>query len=203
MQTTRQRILQYLHINRQATAPELSLTFDLTQANIRHHLEILEKRGQIEIIGQTPSDQPGRPCHVYMLTKSAQENALDELASALLVESLTGKSDAKRKQKLASTARQLAGKEHDPSQSLLIRLGNAVQRLNDLNYKAHWEAHADSPQILLGRCPYAPIINRHPELCEMDTQMIRLLTGEEFEQVEKISRSQSGPASCRFCIKTT
>ncbi len=203
MQTTRQRILHYLHINRQASAPELSLTFNLTQANIRHHLDILEKNGQIEIIGQAPSEQPGRPCHVYMLTKTAQENALDELASALLIESLTGKTTNQRKQMLTSTARQLAGKGHDPKQSILIRLGNAVQRLNDLNYKAHWEAHADSPHILLGRCPYAPIINRHPELCEMDTHMIQLLTGEEFEQVEKISRSQSGPAHCRFCIQST
>jgi predicted ArsR family transcriptional regulator len=200
MQTTRQRILQYLHLNRQATAPELSLTFDLTQANIRYHLDILEKNGQIEIIGQVPTELPGRPSHVYMLSRAAQENALDELASALLIENLSGKTSSQRKRKLTATARQLAGKEHNPGQSLLIRLGTAVQRLNDLNYKAHWEAHADSPQILLGRCPYAKIINRHPELCEMDTHMIQILTGENFEQVEKISRTQAGPAHCRFCI---
>ena len=125
---------------------------------------------------------------------------MDELASALLVENLSGKTSSQRKRKLTATARQLAGKDHDSNQSILIRLGNAVQRLNDLNYKAHWEARADSPHLLLGRCPYAPIINRHPELCEMDAHMIQILTGENFEQVEKISRTQAGPAQCRFCI---
>lgn len=201
MQNTRQRILQYLRIHRQATAPELSLTFDLTQANIRHHLTILEKTGQVEVIGQSPSDQPGRPSHVYMLTRTAQDNALDELASALLVDALSGKSAGQRRKKLAATARQLAGMAHDPNRSTVIRLGSAVQRLNDLNYNAHWEAHPDSPHILLGRCPYAQILNRHPELCEMDAELIQILTGENFEQVEKISRSQSGPAHCRFCVK--
>jgi len=201
MQTTRQRILQYLHLHRQATAPELSLTFDLTQANIRHHLDILEHNGQIEVIGQAPSGQPGRPSHVYMLTRKAQDNALDELASALLVESLSGKSAGQRRKKLSATARQLAGMQSDPNRSIVIRLGSAVRRLNDLNYNAHWEAHPDSPHILLGRCPYAQILNRHPELCEMDTHLIQILTGENFEQVEKISRSQSGPGHCRFCVK--
>jgi predicted ArsR family transcriptional regulator len=135
-----------------------------------------------------------------MLTKSAQDNALDELASALLLENISGRSSSQRQRKLSRTARQLAGIEPDPTSSIIIRLGAAVQRLNNLNYKAHWEAHAESPQVLLGRCPYAPIINRHPELCEMDVHLINTLTGENFRQVEKISRTQSGPAHCRFCL---
>ena len=201
MQTTRQRILQFLRTHRQATAPELSLTFDLTQANIRHHLNILEKNGQIEVVGQAPSEQPGRPSHVYMLTRTAQDNSLDELSSALLIESLSGKNAGQRQKKLRSTARQLAGMQHDPDRSIIVRLGSAVQRLNDLNYNAHWEAHPDSPHVLLGRCPYATILSRHPELCEMDEHLIQILTGENFTLVEKISRSQSGPAYCRFCVQ--
>lgn len=200
MQNTRERIIQYLNTHHQATAPELSLTFNQTQANIRHHLEILQQRGLVEVIGQTNPEQRGRPSLVYMLTKTAQANALDELASALLLDSLGGKSGKQRERILGSTARQLAGITADFSKSITIRLGQAVSRLNDLNYKAHWEAHADSPHILLGRCPYAPILNRHPELCQMDRELINNLTGLEFEQVEKMSRQHTGPVNCRFCL---
>jgi len=200
MQNTRQRILQYLNTHHQATAPELSLTFDLTQANIRHHLEILQQRGIVEVIGQTSPGQRGRPSLVYMLTKTAQANALDELASALLLDRLTGKPPKQRERILSSTARQLAGIAPDFSKSITIRLGQTVSRLNDLNYKAHWEAHADSPHVVLGRCPYAPILNRHPELCQMDRELINLLSGLDFTQVEKISRQQAGPVNCRFCL---
>jgi predicted ArsR family transcriptional regulator len=82
-------------------------------------------------------------------------------------------------------------------------LGEAIIRLNDLNYKAHWEAHTDSPHIILGACPYARIINIHPELCEMDAYLISALTGEEFSQIEKISRHPDGPPHCRFCLTET
>ncbi|MBN2043695.1 MAG: ArsR family transcriptional regulator [Anaerolineales bacterium] len=201
MQKTRERILQYLETHYQTTATELSLTFNLTQANIRHHLNILQERGVIELVGQTAADGRGRPSLVYMLSKEAQENALDELASALLLESLSGKSASQKEKFLSSAAQQLAGFTADFSNSVTIRLGQTVNRLNDLNYKAHWEAHAKSPHILIGRCPYAPIINRHPELCLMDKELINNLTGLEFTQVEKMSRRQSGPATCRFCLK--
>jgi predicted ArsR family transcriptional regulator len=200
MQNTRTRILQYLNTHHQATAPELSRTFDLTQANIRHHLEILQQSGEIEVIGQTQSQGRGRPSLVYMLTKTAQDNALDELASALLLERLSGKTARQRGRILSDTARQLAGITADFSKSITIRLGQAVNRLNDLNYKSHWEAHADSPHVVLGRCPYAPILNRHPELCQMDRELINSLTGLEFKQVEKITRQQNGPMHCRFCL---
>jgi predicted ArsR family transcriptional regulator len=201
VQKTRERILQYLNTHHQATAPQLSLTFNLTQANIRHHLDILQEKGEIEVVGQSGGEGRGRPSLVYMLSREAQENALDELASAMLVEGLSGKSSKQREKILAGTARQLAGITADFSKSITIRLGQAVSRLNDLAYKAHWEAHAASPHIFLGRCPYAPIINRHPELCQMDQELINHLTGLEFRLVEKMTRQQSGPAHCRFCLK--
>ena len=69
MQNTRQRILQYLEKNSQATAPELSQVLDLTQANIRHHLGVLENDGKIEVIGETPASGRGRPTLVFMAAR--------------------------------------------------------------------------------------------------------------------------------------
>jgi predicted ArsR family transcriptional regulator len=201
MQNTRQRILNYLKNNQQATAPEISLILDLTQANIRHHLNVLEKDGYIEVIGQTKETRRGRPTHIYMLSKAAQDNTLDELASALLKEIRDERTASQRHRKLRTIARSMAGLHPIPNKSITIQLSRAVQRLNDLNYNAHWEAHASAPQVFLGHCPFAQIINQHPEICQLDSEILRHLTGTEFIQVEKISRSQQGPMHCRFVLK--
>ena len=201
MQNTRLRILNYLENHNQATAPELSLILNHTQANIRHHLKVLVRDGHIEIIGQVHTKGRGRPTDIYMLTKTAQEGALDQLASALLTALLEAKNSSRRANTLKKIAQYLAQTDSEPNKSITIQLSNTVQRLNELNYKAHWEAHASAPQIMFGRCPYAQIINRHPELCSMDAQMLHLLTGEDFIQVEKISRSQQGPTHCRFILE--
>lgn len=201
MQNTRQRIISYLKNNHQATAPELSLFLNMTQANIRHHLDVLHRDGYIEVIGHNKASGRGRPTHVFMLSKNAQDNALDQLASALLWEIRDNKNAKQKQQKLNKIAKNLAGSQSETNKSITIRLGKAVQRLNDLNYKAHWEAHASAPHIFLGRCPFAQIINRHPELCQMDTEILKNLTGVEFVQLEKISRSQQGPIHCRFILK--
>jgi len=201
VQNTRQRIISYLTNNHQATAPQLSRYLNLTQANIRHHLDVLQRDGYIQVIGQNKASGRGRPTHIFMLSKSAQDNALDQLASALLGEIRDTKNEKQRRQKLDKIAKNLAGIHPDQNKSITIQLSRAAQRLNDLNYKAHWEAHASAPQIFLGRCPFAQIINRHPELCQMDEELLRHLTGAEFVQLEKISRTQQGPMHCRFILK--
>lgn len=201
MQTTRQRIIQYLKLHRQATSPELSRVLDLTQANIRHHLGVLEEEGYVEVIGQTTNSTRGRPTYIYMLTKSAQSDGLDTLSSALLAEGLDAISQTKKRKFLENTAKRIAGTSPKTQKSITIQLSQAVQRLNELNYNAHWEAHAEGPHIFLGICPYAKIIQRYPELCQMDAALIEHLTGQEFTQVEKISRRQDGPPHCRFVLK--
>ena len=202
MQNTRQRILNYLENHHQATAPELSLILDQTQANIRHHLNVLEQDGHIESIGQSQAQGRGRPTYIYMLSKTAQQNALDELASALLKTFQEETASPKSRHKIRKIAKHMAGrKQPETKKSITIQLGKAVQRLNELNYKAHWEAHATAPQIIFERCPYAQIINRHPELCAMDSHLLSHLTGATFVQMEKISRTRQGPTHCRFVLK--
>ena len=201
MQNTRQRIISYLKNNHQATAPQLSLFLNMTQANIRHHLDVLQRDGYIQAIGQNKASGRGRPTQIFMLSKNVQDNALDQLASALLGEIRDNKNAYQRSQKLSKIAKNLAGIHPDQNKSITIQLSKAVQRLNDLNYKAHWEAHASAPQIFLGRCPFAQIINRHPELCQMDAALLKHLTGADFVQLEKISRAQQGPMHCRFILK--
>ena len=198
MQTTRARILSYLDSNHQATAPQLAALLDKTEANVRYHLNILLKEGQIEFVGQASLPGAGRPTHVYMLSKESQEHGLDNLASALLDESI--QTNRQKLRYLQNIADKLVRTPPKPQKSITIQLGAAVQRLNELKYKAHWEAHLDGPRVLFAQCPYAKIIHRHPELCEMDELLLTSLTGVKCRQEQKISRTQAGKRHCQFIL---
>lgn len=201
MQTTRQRILHYLKTNHQATAVELSQVLDMTPANIRHHLSVLEKDGRVEVVGQNPPEGRGRPNHIYMPTRQAQDHALDSLAGALLDEIESQSSPTQRDKQLKKLARRLSGSSQPTKTSITIRLGRSIQRLNELHYQAHWEAHPDGPQVFLNQCPYAQILDAHPELCQMDQYLLEHLLDAPVDQVEKISRSPEGPFHCRFVLQ--
>lgn len=198
MSATRQRILELLNKRHSASAPELSRTLGMTEANVRHHLAVLERAGQVEVVGEVASGGRGRPTYRYMLTPQAQPHGLDRLAAALLDELGPGRRGEKRRQALAE---RLAGLEEPPHGPPAARLNAAAERLSELGYRAHWEAHAAGPQVILGRCPYAAIIDEHPELCGMDADLLKALTGNEVEQTGKFARRPEGPAVCVFAIK--
>ena len=200
MQSTRQRILNYLKTNQQVTAPQLAAALDKTQANIRYHLDVLQRDGHIEIVGFEPQKNAGRPTNLYMLTKESQDNALDALASALLDVTVPGSSPKQRTQHLQAIANMLIQDAQPSQKSITLKISGAVQRLEELQYKARWEAHREGPKILFAQCPYAKIIHQHPELCEMDALMISSLTGLECHQELKISRTQAGPDHCQFAL---
>ncbi|MBN1452721.1 MAG: helix-turn-helix domain-containing protein [Anaerolineales bacterium] len=199
MQSTRQRIMDYLEENHSATAPELSRFFAMTVANLRHHLNALGEMGMVEVVGQVEPEGRGRPALIYMPTRTAQEHNLDTLASALLGEilaSLEGQVD-----RIKNLAKRLEDGRGVTTGAITRRLLAVVHRLNNLHYKAHWEAHADAPRIILGRCPYAAIIADHPELCQMDAFLIEELAGIPANQLEKLTHSPDGPFRCVFALR--
>jgi predicted ArsR family transcriptional regulator len=103
----------------------------------------------------------------------------------------------------AALARGLLGQLGPPRNRLpaTLRLVELVRALNGAHYQAHWEAGAEGPRILFGHCPYAAIIARHPELCEMD----RLALGEHMHadaaQLAKINPTALGASQCVFVLR--
>ncbi len=73
MQKTRQRILEYLRQNGEATVGELSQELDnLTAVTVRHHLDVLRSEGLVAAPIPVHRDAPGRPRYVYRLTEKAE-----------------------------------------------------------------------------------------------------------------------------------
>jgi len=121
------------------------------------------------------------------------------LVEALLQEIAIEKSTTKRLKTLQSIAEKLTGTSHSHG-NLTQRLYRAIKRLSELNYNARWEAHPETPKIILGNCPYSSIIHNHPEICLIDKYLIEGLLTTTVAQETKLSRDDRGYSSCLFNI---
>jgi predicted ArsR family transcriptional regulator len=95
-------------------------------------------------------------------------------------------------------AKRLAGDANFKSQPVAKRLTLVIEKLNQMNYHARWEAGPQGPRIIFAHCPYAAIIANHPELCRMDEAILGELMGQSAEQLTKIG--QDGSLSCLFAL---
>lgn len=193
--STRDQILTYLARHQTASAAQISHALQLSAADIRHHLAGLARAGMVQRAGTTSTGERGRPRQLYRLTPQARQHNLVGLAHSLLNHLLA----AGNVQELDQLAKRLAN--FDPSAtSQAQRLVQAIKRLNELEYEARWEAHAGAPVILFGNCPYAPLIDQHPELCQMDAALIAHLSGLNADQTAKLKPNSLGALQCMFRI---
>jgi predicted ArsR family transcriptional regulator len=202
MPTSRQQILAYIRKHQTASAADISRALGMTQANARHHLAHLEANGLIEVTGQRRAQGRGRPMLVYALSRQALGDNLDNLAGGLMSELLDGLAGKDRDIRLRALAKRLAGEYNANStvQAIPItrRLAQVIERLNELHYQARWEASAGGPRIILGHCPYAGIIEAHPELCQMDAYLLEEWCGSHVQQAAKLQVSDIGLPFCEF-----
>ena len=191
MTTARQKVLTYFSKARTASAREISRSLKLSPATVRHHLRVLVSDGRLELASVRGRDSRGRPEKVYSLPRAALGHNLDMLSDALLVEA----GPALRVEALAA---HLAGESDFAGQPLSKRLNLTVEELNRMNYHAHWEAGLEGPRIVLGHCPYAAILGKHPELCSMDRALLKQLTGQPTMQIFRTGRD--GSSVCVFVM---
>ena len=130
----------------------------------------------------------GRPEKVYSLPRAALGDNVSALAEALLVE--TGS-----RLKVDALAKRLAGNADFSSQLIAKRLNSVVEKMNQMNYHARWEAGADGPRVLFSHCPYAAIVGSHAELCNMDESLVSQLI---VRPVRRESKSETQKGFCPF-----
>jgi predicted ArsR family transcriptional regulator len=197
---TRLRILDYLRKHQTASVYELSSILDMTGANVRHHLGVLESTDLIEVISQRQLGR-GRPVNVYGLSRRILGDGLDGLAVAMFAGLLRDAPESEEEERLVSISIHLGGADKpDRDAPLARRLTSAVDRLNELHYQARWEAGLDGPRIILGHCPYAAILATTPELCRMDEYLLEQRSGLSVEQVAKLQPSTNGYPFCLFRV---
>jgi len=191
MTTVRQKILAYFNKTRSASAREISRALKMSTATVRHHLRLLASDGRLEMTSVRGLDGRGRPEKVYGLPRSALGDNLAALSEALLTE-------AGPAVQMEALAKHLMRDSNFASQPLARRLNLTVEKLNQMNYHAHWEAGSEGPRIIFSHCPYAAIIEKHPELCKMDDALLRELMGQPARQMFKIGKE--GSSVCVFVV---
>lgn len=191
--TVRQKVLTYMMKSRIASAREISRALKMSPATVRHHLRVLTSDGRLELAAPQASVRVtrGRPEKVYSLPRAALGDNLAALSEALLTE-------AGPRVQMEAIAKRLTGNASFADQPLAKRLNLTVETFNRMNYHARWEAGSEGPRILFGHCPYAAILEKHPELCRMDQAMLRELMGQSATQIFRTGKD--GSSVCVFVI---
>lgn len=191
MVTARQKVLTYLTKTRTASAREVSRSLKMSPATVRHHLRVLVADGRLEMVFVRGRERRGRPEKVYSLPSSALGDNLAALGEAVLSEAGTAI-------QMKELAKRLAGDSNFANQPIAKRLNSSVEKLNQMNYHARWEAGPQGPRLIFGHCPYAALIGKHPELCQMDEALLEQLMGEAVTQLFKIGKE--GSSICVFAL---
>ena len=191
MTTARQKIVAFFVKTRTASAREIARALKMSTPTVRHHLRVLASDGRLEIVVGREREGKGRPEKLYSLPQSALGDNLAALGDALMAEAGSGL----RPERLA---RRLSAEVNLAGQPLVRQLNLTVERLNAMNYHARWEAGSQGPRVIFTHCPYAAIIEKHPELCQMDQAMLREWMGQPASQIFK--RGKDGSSVCMFAL---
>lgn len=200
MITSRQKILNYIIEQQSVTAEELSRVFRVTPANIRHHLSVLADQGSVTVAGYRPTSTRGRPAQIYCAILNNRQNNIEVLADVLLSELNKDPSDLLCEQLISKLASKMTSRFQVESSNPTRRLYSSIRILNQMNYRAHWEAHIENPHIIFDQCPYRSLIEHHPELCQLDKCILEVLLSAQVRQIEKNSLSLKGLPQCTFAL---
>jgi DeoR family transcriptional regulator, suf operon transcriptional repressor len=191
MTTARQKVLTYFNKTRTASAGEISRALKMSAATVRHHLRVLASDGRLEVSSAREREGKGRPEKIYSLPRSALGDNLAALSDALLLE-------AGSEVRMEALAKRLVGESNIAGQPLVKRLNLTVEKLNQMNYHSRWEAGSEGPRIIFSHCPYAGVIEKHPELCRMDEALLKEWMGQPATQISKTGKG--GSSVCVFAV---
>jgi len=146
----------------------------------------------VEVTGLRESERRGRPEKLYSLAQSALGDNLSVLVEALLADKVNARRVGAR---MAQSQGLTNLSTVDP---VAKRLTLLVEKLNEMHFQARWEAGAEGPRVLFGRCPYAKVIAAHPEICQMDAAMLEAALS---RPIQPLQRGELMPGLCPFLFR--
>jgi predicted ArsR family transcriptional regulator len=198
---TRHRYMALLRKIQTATAGELARALNVTPANVRHHLAGLQADGLVQVVEIRHGEGRGRPVNIYGLSRSAQGDNLTQLADAILTDWLSLIDPELVGDAIERVARSMMdGSQATATVNIARKLVNAMNHLNRMHYHARWEAHAAGPRVIFESCPYASVISRHPELCQLDAKLLQDYLGGGIEQLAKREKGFKNIPVCIFAV---
>jgi predicted ArsR family transcriptional regulator len=201
MTDTRQDILNILRERRQADINDLSLALGLSPVTIHYHINVLQRDGLLEV--KALRQGVGRPKNVFALRDAAFEKfpqsyhrlsdrLLDLLKSRLTETDLQQLFERIGQDIAAEHAAALDGKSLEQKIAMLIDL------LGEEGFMSRLEkVGVDQFVLTQYNCPYQYVVTRHPEVCELDLQLMNSALG---TSVTRHSCVVHGDSVCTFHI---
>lgn len=204
MQKTRQKILEYLKHEGEATVEDLSHALnDLTPVTIRHHLDVLRAEGLVAEPVSLHRETPGRPRHTYRLTDRAQAlfpRNIESLTEHMLNEIMERLSDDEINVIFEGITDRMADELGPPQndETYSDRLDRVVGHLTQHGYEARWEPGPDGFILHTMNCPYDSLARASDTLCSLDVRYISKLLGVVPRRLAHIAE---GDKSCSYLVR--
>ncbi len=203
MADTRQDILQILRERGQADVSELADELGLSTVTVHYHINVLQREGLLEI--KPVRQGVGRPRNVFTLRDSAfqkfpqsyhrlSDRLLDMLKSRLTEADLHELFERIGTEIAAEHATALQGKSLERKIDMLIDLLGEEGFLSKLDKVSN-----DHFVLTQYSCPYQYVVTRHPEVCELDLQLMNTALG---TPVKRSACVVQGDSVCTFHITT-
>ncbi len=203
MHPVRQKILEILKRQRYATVVELAKELDMAPVSVRHHLDLLIGDSLVCAPRVRRGSGAGRPKRVYALTPEAADhfpNSYRQLAD----DSLSALKQLVSEEQVLGVMRTLAGRTASLAPTDLETLSpsdriEAIAKfLTEQGFMAGFEVNGNDILLHTCNCPYAQLAASHPELCQMDLQLIGDLTGLKPERIAHIA---DGDGRCTYRLQ--
>ena len=182
MKSTRDKILNTLLTQRQATIKQLSEVVGINGISVRHHLINLQAEGLVTAEEQRRG--VGRPAFVYRLTEKGMEkfptNYL-KLTNYLLTEL----EETLSPEELKATFERIGKKQAeestniDKNQPIEAQLEQLANQLASDRFLLSWKKEGDSIILQSDNCPYLHVGKEHPEICKIDETLFSEALGRE------------------------
>jgi predicted ArsR family transcriptional regulator len=203
MTDTRQEILRYLREKGAADVNELARALRLSPVTIHYHINVLQRDGLLEI---KPMRQGvGRPRNVFTLRDAALEKfpqsyhrlsdrLLEILKSRMTEADIQALFEGIGEEIAVEHATSLQGKPLEQKITTLLGLLGEEGFLSRLE-----KIGADDFVLTQVNCPYQYVATRHPEVCELDLQLMNTALGTEVKREACVA---NGDAVCTFHIQS-
>ncbi len=202
LQSTRQRILEYLQRQGRATVKELGALLGLTSTGIRQHLTVLERDGLVD--AREERGRVGRPTLVYSLTEKADAlfpKTYDALATVLLEEIRSSQGNERLHDLLHKVAERMAAPyvERIEGRPLPERVRETARIMEEQGCLVDVR-EADDGEYYIDEftCPFPKVAEQDPAICALHVDFVRLLSGGDTRLTQSLLRGQR---ACTYRIR--
>jgi len=180
----------------------LSKALGMSPVSIHYHLNVLQREG---FVGTQPVRRSiGRPHFVYSLRDSARElfpQSYHRLADRLLGELKSRLSEREIADLFAHIASDIATEYTSALEGKPLdqKLETLVEILGEEGFLARAEKVSEGLRLTQYGCPYYYVVERHPEVCELD---LNLISATLLSPVERQGCILAGDEVCTFLVRT-